>query len=117
MTNTFETWFRTVLSDTTSRRAISAFVSPRASLGIGVVFTAFAVATTASAVAAVPALLRGRLVGWAVAVLWLSCFVYWSVYKVFAQAESESVGFLAVAVGTLALLATRSARSFAGVHG
>ncbi len=85
-------------------------------LGIGVVFTALALATTASAVAAVPALLRGRMVGWAATVLWLSCYTYWSVYRVFAEAESEAVAFLVVAVGILGWLSAPSVRSFAGVH-
>jgi hypothetical protein len=83
-------------------------------LGPGVVFTAFMLATAVTAVAAVPSLLRGSLIGWAVTGLWGCCYTYWSVYKVFGEQEFESAGFLAAGCGVVALLATRSAREHAG---
>ncbi len=83
-------------------------------LGPGVVFAAFMLATAATAVAALPSLLRGSLTGWAVTGVWGCCYTYWSVYKVFGEQEFESIGFLAAGCGVVALLATRSARVHAG---
>jgi hypothetical protein len=59
-------------------------------VGAGAVFAAFVLATTASAVAALPGLLRGRLEAWAVVTVWSCCYTYWSVYKVFGEREYES---------------------------
>ena len=84
-------------------------------LGAGAVFAAFVLATTASAVAALPGLVRGRLEAWAVVTLWACCYTYWSVYKVFGEREYESAGFLVTGVAIVALLASRSARAHAGV--
>jgi hypothetical protein len=84
-------------------------------LGPGAVFTAFMLATAATAVAAVPALLRGSALGWALAFGWGCCYTYWSVYKVFGEQEFESLGFLAAGTGIVALLATRTARAHAGI--
>lgn len=90
------------------------FVWGEGPLGAGAVFAAFVLATTASAVAALPGLLRGRLEAWAVVTLWSCCYTYWSVYKVFGEREYESAGFLAAGTAVVALLTTRSARVFAG---
>ena len=84
-------------------------------LGPGAVFAAFMIATAATAVAAVPSLLRGTVTGWAVTGVWGCCYTYWSVYKVFGEQEFESLGFLAAGCGVVALLATRSARVHAGI--
>lgn len=81
----------------------------------GAVFAAFMIVTAVTAVAAVPALLRGEATGWAVTLLWACCYTYWSVYKVFAEAEFESVGFLATGVAVVGLLSTRAARRHAGI--
>ncbi len=84
-------------------------------LGAGVVFASFMIATAATAVAAVPSLLRGSALGWALTLGWGSCYTYWSVYKVFSEQEFESLGFLAAGAGVVALLASRPARVHAGV--
>jgi len=84
-------------------------------VGAGAVFAAFVLATTASAVAALPGLLRGRLEAWAVVTLWSCCYTYWSVYKMFGEREYESAGFLAAGIALVALLTSRSARAYAGV--
>ena len=84
-------------------------------IGAGAVFVAFVLATTASAVAALPGLLRGRLEAWAVVTTWSCCYTYWSVYKVFGEREYESAGLLATGVVLVALLTSRSARAHAGV--
>ena len=83
-------------------------------VGAGAVFAAFVLATTASAVAALPGLLRGRLEAWAVVTVWSCCYTYWSVYKVFGEREYESAGFLAAGIALVALLTSRSARAHAG---
>ena len=90
------------------------FVWGEGPVGAGAVFAAFVLATTASAVAALPGVLRGRLEAWAVATVWSCCYTYWSVYKVFGEREYESAGFLAAGVALVALLTSRSARVFAG---
>ena len=90
------------------------FVWGEGPLGAGAVFAAFVLATTASAVAALPGLLRGRLEAWAVVTLWSCCYTYWSVYKVFGEREYESAGFLATGIAVVALLTSRSARTHAG---
>ena len=82
-------------------------------VGAGAVFAAFVLATTASAVAALPGLLRGRLEAWAVVTVWSCCYTYWSVYKVFGEREYESAGFLAAGIALVALLTSRSARAHA----
>ena len=83
--------------------------------GAGLVFAAFMLATAVTAVAAVPSLLRGEVLGWAVTFGWGCCYTYWSVYKVFGEREFESAGFLLAGCGVVALLATRSARIHAGI--
>ena len=83
--------------------------------GLGLVFGAFSLATTATAVAAVPSLLRGLRSGWAVVVVWACSFSYWSVYKVFAEGEGAAAPFLLASLAVLALLCTGSARAHAGV--
>ena len=83
-------------------------------IGAGAVFAAFVLATTASAVAALPGLLRGRLEAWAVITTWSCCYTYWSVYKVFGEREYESAGLLATGVVLVALLTSRGARTYAG---
>ena len=83
--------------------------------GAGLVFAAFMLATAVTAVAAVPSLLRGELLGWAVTFGWGCCYTYWSVYKVFGEREFESTGFLLAGCGVVALLATRAARVHAGI--
>lgn len=83
--------------------------------GAGLVFTAFMLVTAVTALAALPALLRGEALGWATTALWATCYTYWSVYKVFGEREFESAGFLAAGCGVVALLASRPARSFAGI--
>jgi hypothetical protein len=90
------------------------FVWGEGPLGAGAVFAAFVLATTASAVAALPGMLRGRLEAWAVVTLWSCCYSYWSVYKVFGEREYESAGFLATGIAVVALLTSRSARTYAG---
>lgn len=84
-------------------------------VGSGAVFAAFMIATAVTAIAAVPALLRGEAAGWAVTLLWGCCYTYWSVYKVFAEAEFQSLGFLAAGAGVVALLSSRTARTHAGI--
>jgi FtsH-binding integral membrane protein len=84
-------------------------------IGSGAVFAAFMIATAVTAIAAVPALLRGEATGWAITLLWGCCYAYWSVYKVFAEEEFESLGFLVAAVGVVALLCSRAARTHAGI--
>lgn len=84
-------------------------------LGASTVFVAFMIATAVSALAAIPSLLRGSALGWGIALGWGSCYTYWTVYKVFAEEEFESVGFLAAGIGVIALLASRSARAYARV--
>lgn len=84
-------------------------------LGAGSVFVAFMLATAFTALAAVPSLLRGEVLGWAVTFGWSCCYTYWSVYKVFGEEEFESLGFLAAGIGTVALLASRPARAHAGL--
>jgi hypothetical protein len=81
----------------------------------GLVFVAFMLATAVTAIAAVPSLLRGEALGWAVTFGWACCYTYWSVYKVFGEREFESTGFLLAGCGIVALLATRSARVHAGI--
>ena len=83
--------------------------------GAGLVFTAFMLATAVTAIAAVPSLLRGEVLGWALAFGWGCCYTYWSVYKVFGEREFESAGFLLAGCGVVALLATRAARVHAGI--
>ena len=83
--------------------------------GAGLVFTAFMLATALTAVAAVPSLLRGEILGWAVTFGWACCYTYWSVYKVFGEREFESAGFLLAGCGVVALLTTRTARVHAGI--
>lgn len=83
--------------------------------GAGVVFVAFMLATAATALAALPSLLRGSALGWALAFGWGCCYTYWSVYKVFGEGEFESLGFLAAGAGVVALLATPAARAHAGI--
>jgi hypothetical protein len=84
-------------------------------LGAATVFAAFMIVTAMTAVAAVPRLLRGELLGWALTFGWAICYTYWSVYKVFAEEEFESAGFLAAGIGLVALLGRRSARAHAGI--
>ena len=84
-------------------------------LGAGAVFSAFMLATAVSALAAIPSLLRGSALGWALTFGWGCCYPYWSVYKVFGEEEFESLGFLAAGAGIVALLATRAARRHAGI--
>lgn len=84
-------------------------------LGASTVFVAFMIATAVTAVAAIPSLLRGAALGWGLTLGWACCYTYWSVYKVFAEEEFESAGFLAAGIGVIALLASRSARVHAGV--
>lgn len=84
-------------------------------LGASTVFVAFMIATAVTAVAALPSLLRGSALGWGLTLGWACCYTYWGVYKVFATEEFESIGFLAAGIGTIALLASRSARAHAGV--
>ncbi len=90
------------------------FIRGTGPVGPGAVFAAFALATTASAVAALPGLLRGRLESWALVTVWSCCYTYWSVYKVFGEREHESVGFLATGIALVVLLTSRSARAHAG---
>lgn len=84
-------------------------------LGAATVFVAFMIATAVTAVAAIPSLLRGSALGWGITLGWASCYTYWSVYKVFAEEEFQSAGFLAAGIGVIALLVSRSARAHAGV--
>ena len=83
--------------------------------GAGLVFVAFMLATAVTAIAAVPSLLRGEALGWAVNFGWACCYTYWSVYKVFGEREFESTGFLLAGCGVVALLASRTARVHAGI--
>jgi hypothetical protein len=85
-------------------------------LGAGTVFVAFAIAAAVTAVASVPRLLRGDRLAWSICLLWGCSYTYWSVYKVFAEEEFESVGFLAAGTGVVCLLLTRSAREHVGVR-
>jgi hypothetical protein len=84
-------------------------------LGVGAVFSVVAVAAAITAVAAVPSLLRGDPLGWAVTFVWSCCYTYWSVYKVFAEGEFESTAFLVAGIVVVALLSTRAARAHAGI--
>lgn len=84
-------------------------------LGAGAVFAAVALTAAVTAVAAVPSLLRGQPAGWAVTTGWATAYTYWSVYKVFAEGEFQSAGFLVAAIVLLTLLLTPRARSHAGV--
>jgi hypothetical protein len=77
----------------------------------GLVFEAVALAAAATAVAALPSLLRGDRLAWLVGVGWLVTYDYWTVYKVFAEPEPESWPFLTVGLAALALLLTPSARA------
>jgi hypothetical protein len=98
----------------TAGLVLFSFVWTDGPIGAGAVFAAFVLATTASAVAALPCLLRGRLEAWAVVTVWSCCYTYWSVYKVFGEREYESAGFLATGLALVALLTSRSARTHAG---
>lgn len=84
-------------------------------VGAGLVFAVFMLVTALTAVTALPSLLRGSALGWALTFGWGCCYTYWSVYKVFAEQELESLGFLAAGTGVVALLATRTARRHAGI--
>jgi hypothetical protein len=84
-------------------------------VGVGAVFSVVALAAAATAVAAVPSLLRGGLTGWAVPFVWACCYTYWSFYKVFAEEEFESAGLLVAGLALVALLSTRGARVHAGI--
>jgi hypothetical protein len=83
--------------------------------GPGLVFAAFMLATAATAAAAIPSLLHGTALGWALTFGWACCYTYWSVYKVFGEQEWVSLSFLSAGVGVVALLATRTARTHAGI--
>lgn len=82
---------------------------------VGTVFGVFALVTTATVLAAVPSLLRREATGWAVAFVWACSYSYWSVYKVFVEQELSSVPFLVAGLSVVALLASPSARTAAGI--
>ena len=84
-------------------------------VGAGLVFAAFMIATAATAAAAIPALLRGSPVGWALTFGWACCYSYWSVYKVFGEEEWVSLSFLSAGFLVVALLGSRAARTHAGI--
>ncbi len=83
-----------------------AFVWTDQILAPGLMFAAVALAAALTALAAVPRLLRGDHNAWLVAFSWASAFSYWSVYKVFGEAEYESTGFLVAGLLIIALLTT-----------
>ena len=78
--------------------------------GPGLVFAAVALAAAATAVASIPALLRGDRTGWLVVLGWTVTFDYWTVYKIFGLPEYESWPFLVVGLTVLALLAAPATR-------
>jgi hypothetical protein len=78
------------------------------------VFTAIFLATAATALAAVPGLLRGDRTAWLIALGWTVAYDYWSVYKVFVGPEYESAGFLVAGLLLLALLSLPATRRHAG---
>ena len=79
-------------------------------VGPGLVFAAVALAAAATAVASIPALLRGDRTGWLVVLGWTVAFDYWTVYKVFGLPEYESWPFLVAGLALLALLAAPATR-------
>ena len=83
--------------------------------GAGLVFAAFMLATAATAAAAIPSLLRGSALGWALTFGWACCYTYWSVYKVFGEQEWVSLTFLGAGAVVVTLLASRAARTHAGI--
>ncbi|MGA8258202.1 MAG: hypothetical protein WB767_16660 [Nocardioides sp.] len=85
-------------------------------IGSGLVFTAFAIATAVTAVAALPSLLRGSSLAWAVTLGWTCSFAYWSVYKAFVEEEVVSGVLLAAALVVAFLLTRPAARAHALNH-
>jgi hypothetical protein len=79
-------------------------------VGPGLVFAAVALAAAVTAVAAIPALLRGDRTGWLVVLGWTVAYDYWTVYKVFGLPEYESWPFLVAGLALLALLAAPATR-------
>lgn len=79
-------------------------------VGSGVVFVAVHLAAAVTAVAALPALLRGERTGWLLATGWAWAYTYWSVYKVFGEGELESWPFLTVGLIVLGLLLAPATR-------
>ncbi len=76
----------------------------------GLVFSAVTLAAAATALASIPALLRGDRTGWLVVLGWTVAYDYWSVYKVFGLPEYESWPFLVAGLALLALLAAPATR-------
>lgn len=76
----------------------------------GMVFAAVGVAQHATGLATLPGLLRGSRTPWLVAIGYGWSYAFWSIYKVFAEGETESVGFLLVALALLALLVAPATR-------
>lgn len=85
-------------------------------IGAGTVFVAFGIAAAVTAVASVPRLLRGDRLAWSICLIWGCSYTYWSVYKVFAEEEFESVGFLTAGIGVVCMLLARSTREHARVR-
>ena len=79
-------------------------------VGLGLVFSAVTLAAAATALASIPALLRGDRTGWLVVLAWTISFDYWTVYKVFGLPEYESWPFLVAGLALLALLAAPATR-------
>ena len=83
-------------------------------VGPGLVFAAVVVAGMATALAALPGMLRGDSTRWLVVVGWVVAYDYWSVYKVFGEQEFESAGFLVTGLVIAALLTGPAARRHVG---
>jgi hypothetical protein len=82
----------------------------------GLVFLAMVVAGGATALAAIPGLLRGDRTAWLLATGWTVAFDYWTVYKVFTYPEMSSLPHLVVGLLLLGLLVSPSVRDAAGVR-
>ncbi len=74
------------------------------------VFAVVGVALHATGLATLPGLFRGARTPWLLAIGYAWSYAFWSIYKVFAEGETESVGFLVVALALLALLVAPATR-------
>jgi hypothetical protein len=62
------------------------------------------VVTVAAALWSVPGVARGSRTSWTVALCWVVSYLYWGLYKVFVEGETESLVFTAVQVALIVLL-------------
>lgn len=69
-----------------------------------VAWAVVALAATVSALASVPGVVRGSRLSWTVALCWTTALLYWSLYKITVEGETESVVFLAAEILIVVLL-------------